>query len=92
MRQKPQNLCPSERSLIMAQSAAKLVADAAGERWVRRIAGFASRSCVVYPGTPRRGSADPGLYSAAPFGAEVKRSGMAKENVILPRMVGGAGT
>ena len=47
---------------------AGLVADAAGGRIVLRSAGFAFRTDAVYPGSPRLGSADPGLYSAAPLG------------------------
>ncbi|MDB6005984.1 MAG: hypothetical protein JWR15_2971 [Prosthecobacter sp.] len=47
--------------------AAGLVADAAGERRVPRDAGFASGRVLIYPGSPRLGSADPGLNYAAPL-------------------------
>ena len=50
-----------------SECVAELGADAAGGRCVRRSVGFASRSDVVYPGSPRLGSADPGLYYAAPL-------------------------
>ena len=53
--------------LSRSQCVAGLVADAAGGRFVRRSAGFAFWSDAVYPGSPRLGSADPGLYSAAPL-------------------------
>jgi hypothetical protein len=54
--------------LSRSQCVAGLVADAAGGRIVLRSAGFAFRTDAVYPGSPRLGSADPGLYSAAPLG------------------------
>jgi hypothetical protein len=53
---------------MRSQCEAELVADAAGGCFVWRNAGFASLSCAVYPGSPRLGSADPGLYSATPLG------------------------
>jgi len=54
--------------LSRSQCVAGLVADAAGGRFVWRNSGFASRPDAVYPGSPRQGSADPGLNSAAPLG------------------------
>ena len=51
-----------------SQCVEELVADAAGGRFAWRAAGFASRASDLYPGSPRRGSADPGLYYATPLG------------------------
>ena len=51
-----------------SQCVAGLVADAAGGRFVRRGAGFACRIAAHDPGSPRLGSADPGLYYATPLG------------------------
>jgi hypothetical protein len=54
--------------LSRSQCAAGLVVDAAGGRFVWPNSGFASRYDAVYPGSPRLGSADPGLNSATPLG------------------------
>ena len=51
-----------------SQCVAGLVADAVGGRFVLRGAGFASRIAAHDPGSPRLGSADPGLYYAPPLG------------------------
>ena len=71
----------SWRSERVSRYEAERFADAAGELWMRRDDGFASRSLIAIPRGALAKARHPWAILRSPFGAGVERGGLKEDSV-----------